>query len=144
PRWHAGRGAPYGLTDAPPRAAKSTRRRVLPLPAPARDEPGGVVPMGRGGPPARSRRAEAHPPLRRLLGLPLVPRHGPRVLRGPGHRGADECALREREGGPGGAARPGPSLPGRGAAHGRAGGLAADRLPHAGPRAFLRRHLLPT
>ena len=45
---------------------------------------------------------------------------------------ADERALREREGGPRGAAGPGPDLPGRGAAHGRAGRLAAHRLPHPG------------
>ena len=31
-------------------------------------------------------RGQADPALHRLLGLPLVPRHGARVLRGRGHR----------------------------------------------------------
>ena len=125
------------------RPLQPTRRRVLAVPPAARGQPGGLVRLGGRGAAAGAGRAAAHPPLHRLLGLPLVPRDGPRVLRGPGHRGADERALREREGGPGGAARPGPDLPGRRAADGRAGRLAADRVPHAGAGAVLRRHLLP-
>ena len=93
---------------------------------------------------ARARaRGQADPALRRLLGLPLVPRHGARVVRERRHRRADERALRQHQGRPRGA-------PGR-RRHlhaGRAGAdrprrLADDRLPHAGRHALLRRHLLP-
>ena len=104
-----------------------------------------MVRLGRGGDRARARRGQADPALGRLLGLPLVPRDGARVVRGPGHRGGHERALRQRQGRPRGAPRPRPDLPGRAPdvqpARRR---LAAHRVPDAG-RALpvLRRHLLP-
>src|SRR3712207_6105236 len=55
-----------------------------PLPPPAREESGRLVRLGRRGLRARPRGGQADPPLRRLRGLPLVPRHGARVLRGRG------------------------------------------------------------
>ena len=85
-----------------------------------------------------------HSPLGGLLRLPLVPRHGPRVLRGRGHRGGDERPLRQRQGGPGGAAGPGPDLPGGGAAPRRGRRLAAHRLSHPGAAALLRGDVLPS
>src|SRR3954453_8202311 len=77
--------------------------RDLPLPAPAPAQPGRLAAVGRGGagPGARARASAAR--LDRLLGLPLVPRDGARVLRGPRGRRADERALRVREGRPRGA-----------------------------------------
>ncbi len=83
------------------------------------------------------------PALGRLQRVPLVPRHGARVLRGRGDRAHDERALRQHQGRPRGAAghrldlhvrRPGPHPPRR---------LADDRLPHPRRRPVLRRHLLP-
>ena len=68
--------------------AEPPRRRDEPVPAPARPQPGRLVPVGR----RRARPGEAARPadlpLDRLRGLPLVPRHGARVVRGRGHRGA--------------------------------------------------------
>jgi uncharacterized protein len=80
-----------------------------------------------------------------LLGLSLVPRHGPRVVRGCGHRGGDERPLREHQGGPGRAPRSGPGLPACPPAAQPAGGrLAAHRLSRPrNPAAVLQRHLLP-
>ena len=60
-----------------------------------------------------------------------------------GDGGADERALRQRQGRPRGAARRRRALHGRDRLDDRAGRLADDRLPHAGGRAVLRRHLLP-
>ena len=56
-------------------------RRDEPVPAPARRQPGRLVPVGRGGVRARARRGQADLALDRLLGLPLVPRDGARVVR---------------------------------------------------------------
>ena len=81
--------------------------------------------------------------LGRLLGLPLVPRHGARELREPGDRGADEPAVREHQGRPRRAPRHRQHLYAGGAVADRPRRLADDRLPHAGRRALLRRHLLP-
>ena len=67
-------------------------------------------------------RGQAHPPLHRLLRLPLVPRDGEGVFRERRHRGADERALRLDQGRPGGAARRRPDLHERGADHDRPGG----------------------
>ena len=60
-----------------------------------------------------------------------------------GHGGADERALRQRQGRPRGAARRRRALHGRDRLDDRPGRLADDRLPHAGGRAVLRRHVLP-
>ncbi len=53
------------------------------VPASACRQPGGLVRVGRGGLRAGELARRADPALRRLRRLPLVPRHGPRVLRGP-------------------------------------------------------------
>ena len=81
---------------------------------------------------AAARERPADPPLRRLLRLPLVPRHGARVLRGPGDGAPDERALRQRQGRPRGAPGRGRALHGRGAAADRPRRLADDGLPHPG------------
>ena len=83
------------------------------------------------------------PPRHRRGVVPLVPRDGRRVVRGPGPGRVPQRALRLREGGPRRAARRGRALPARRAGPHRTGRLAAHRLPHAGRRRLLRRHLLP-
>src|SRR6267378_2272162 len=80
-----------------------TRRRELSLPAPARAQPRRLAAVGGGGAEPRARAGEAAAGVDRLLLLPLVSRDGARVLRGPGHGGADERGLRVREGRPRGA-----------------------------------------
>ena len=107
------------------------------------DNPVDWYPVGRGGLRARPERGQADPPLDRLLGLPLVPRDGARVVRGRGDGGADERALRQRQGRPRGAARPRRGLHGRRRRADRAGRLADDGVPDARRRAVLRRHVLP-
>ena len=99
--------------------------------------------MGRGGARPRARRGPADPALDRLRGVPLVPRDGARVVRGRRDRGADERALRQRQGRPRGAPGPRRDLHGRRRRAHRARRLADDRLPHAGRAAVLRRHVLP-
>src|SRR5262245_29702866 len=118
-------------------------RGVEPVPPAARGQPGRLVPVGRRGARASPGGGPADPALDRLQRLPLVSRHGPRVVRGPGDRGSHERALRQREGGPRGAARPRRDLHGCRPRDDRQRRLADDRLPHAGGRALLRRHLLP-
>ena len=115
----------YGVRDEPP------RRRDEPVPAPARREPGRLVPVGRRGARAGRRRGPADPALGRLQRLPLVPRDGARVVRGRGDGGADERALRQRQGRPRGAARRRRALHGRDRLDDRPGRLADDGLPHA-------------
>ena len=100
--------------------------------------PWGEQALARG---ARARRAD--PALDRLLGLPLVPRDGARVVRGPGDRRLHERALRLRQGRPRGAARRRRDLHGRRAGDDRPRRLAAERVPDARAGAVLRRHLLP-
>ena len=108
-----------------------------------RDNPVDWLPWGeRGAGP----RARARPPaarLDRLLGLPLVPRHGARVLRGRRDRRAHERALRLRQGRPRGAPRRRRDLHGGRAGDDRPRRLAAERLHHARAGAVLRRHVLP-
>ena len=78
-------------------------------------------------------RGQADPAVDRLLGVPLVPRDGARVVRGPGGRRGDERALRQHQGRSRGAARPRPDLPDRArAAHAAHRRLAADDVPDAG------------
>ena len=69
--------------------------------------------------------------LGRLRRLPLVPRDGPRVVRGRGGRRADQRRLRRDQGGPRGAARRRRRLHDRDAGDDRAGRLADDGLRHA-------------
>ena len=68
--------------DEPP------RRGTLPLPGQHRDNPVDWYPWGEEAFAAAAAARPADLPLRRLLGLPLVPRHGARVVRGPGDRRA--------------------------------------------------------
>ena len=100
----------------------------------------GVVGRGvRGGrPPGRARAA-----LGRLRGLPLVPRHGPRVVRGRRDGRAGQRRVRRRQGRPRGAARHRRGLHGGHPGDDRAGWLADDLLPHPGGGALPLRHLLP-
>ena len=86
---------------------------------------------------------QADPAVDRLCRLPLVPCHGARVVRGPGHRGADERAVRQHQGGPRGAAGHRPPLHVGAARAGRAGRLAADHVHRPGRRPVLGRHLFP-
>ena len=85
---------------------------------------------------------QADPAVGRLRGLPLVPCHGARELRGPGHRRRHERAVRQHQGRPRGAARHRRDLHGRAARARRAGRLAADHVPRQRRRAVLGRHLL--
>src|SRR5205807_4772497 len=79
----------------------------------------------------------------RLRRLPLVPRDGARVVRGRADGGADERAVRKREGRPRGASRPRRAVHGRGRDADGSRWLADDRVPDAGGRAVLRGHVLP-
>ena len=90
-----------------------------------------------------SRGGQADPALGRLQLVPLVPRDGARVVRGRGHRGVDERALRQRQGRPRGAARRRRRLHGRHAGDDGPRRLADDRLPDSRGRAVLRGHVLP-
>ena len=123
--------------------AEPPRRRDEPVPAPARPQPGRLVPVGRrcAGPREAARSADL--PLDRLRRLPLVPRHGARVVRGRDDRGLHERPLRGDQGGPRGAPRPRPALHGRRPGDDRAGRLADVGLPDPRRPAVLRRHVLP-
>ena len=129
---------PRGCADG-----QRPRARDLPLPPPAPRQPGRLAPLGRGGPAPRARARPAAARLDRLLGLPLVPRHGARVVRGPADRGADERALRLREGRPRGAPGRRRALHGGRAGDDRPRRLAAQRVRHARAGPVLRRHVLP-
>ena len=119
------------------------RSRSVAVPPTAREEPRRLVPVGPRGARESEGRGQAHPALDRLLGLPLVPRDGARVVRERGDREADERALREHQGRPRGAPRPRPDLPARRAAHGPLGRLAAHGVSHARSEAVLRGHVFP-
>ncbi len=75
--------------------------------------------------------------------MPLVPRHGARILRGRRHGAAHERAVRLRQGRPRGASRRRRPLHGCRRRDDGARRLADDGLPHAGRPALLRRHVLP-
>ena len=98
-------------------------------------------PVGRRGAGQGPRGGQTDPGQHRLLGLPLVPRHGARVVRERRHRGEDERPLRQHQGRSGGAARSRLALHGGGAGDDRAWRLAAQRVPDAGRNAVLWRHL---
>ena len=95
----------------------------------------------RAGPGEVARPADL--PEHRLRGLSLVPRHGARIVRGPGDRGIPQRSLRLRQGRPRGAAGPRPGLHGRGPGHDRRWRLADVGVPDAGRAALLRRDVLP-
>ena len=103
----------------------------VPLPPPAPRQPGGLV---RRGATRRSRApASEDKPLLVSIGysrVPLVPRDGARVLRGRRDRGADERALRVRQGRPRGAPGRRRHLHGRRAGDDRPRRLAAERVHH--------------
>ena len=107
------------------------------------DNPVDWFPWGEEALALRARGRPAAARLDRLLGLPLVPRDGARVLRGPAGRRGDERALRVREGRPRGAPGRRRDLHGRAAGDDRPRRLAAERVPAPRRRAVLRRHLLP-
>ena len=139
----AGRRFPAGVVSSQVHD-EPTRGCDEPLPAAARRQPGRLAPVGRGSARARQTREQADPAVDRILGLPLVPRDGARVLRGPGGRRRDERRVRQHQGRPRRAPGPGPDLPDCAcAADARGGRLAADGVPDAGRRALLRGHLLP-
>ena len=123
--------------------AQRPRPGDLALPPPAPGQPGRLAPVGPRGARrgARARRAAAG--LDRLLELPLVPRHGARVLRGSRDRRAHERALRQRQGRPRGAAGRRRALHGGGPGDDRVGRLAAQRVHQPRAGAVLRRHVLP-
>ena len=84
-----------------------------------------------------------HLPLDRLRRLPLVPRHGARIVRGRGDGRVAERTVRVDQGRPRGAARPRLDLHGRGPGDDRQRRLADVGLPDARRPALLRRDVLP-
>ncbi len=101
--------------------------------------------MGVGGGGVRGGAAAqcARSAVRRVRGLPLVPRDGPRELRGRRARRVPQRAVRRGQGRPGGTAGRRRRLHGGRAGRHRAGRVADDGLPHARQGAVLLRHLLP-
>ena len=122
------------------------RGRDQPLPAAARPQPRGLVPLGAGGAGPRQAnstgRSSSPSATRRATGATSW---STRASRTRPSRPQMNDGLRLHQGGPRGAAgprhdlhdRPPPAQPRRGRR------LAADRVPHARPDAVLRRHLLP-
>ena len=134
--------ADRGTRPSLPRGRQRPGRRTLCLPPAARRQPRALAAVRRRGLCLRRRPRRAGLPLDRLCRLPLVPRHGPRILRGPGHRGLPERQLRGREGGPGGAPRRRRRLHGRDPGDQRRRRLADVRVPAARRPGLLCRHLL--
>ena len=87
-------------------------------------------------------RAQADPRLDRLRRLPLVPRDGARVLRGPEVAALMNERLRLHQGRPRGAPGRRRDLHGRRPGDDRPRRLAAERVPDARGRSVLRGHLL--
>ena len=90
-----------------------------------------------------TRGGQTHLPLHRLRLVPLVPRHGPRELRGPGDGGRPGQVVHLGQGRPRGASRPRFRLHGGHPGPDRVGRLAHVGLLHARRAPLLRRHLLP-
>src|SRR5439155_2677437 len=109
---HAGKST---LTKLPavPGHAQSSRAGNQSLSPAARGESRRLARLGGGGARPRARRGQADPPLGRLLRLPLVPRDGARVLRGPRGGRGDESPVRQRQGGPRGTSGSRPDLSAR-------------------------------
>ena len=108
-----------------------------------KDNPVDWYPWGEAALARARERGPPDPALDRLLGLPLVPRDGARVVRGRRDGAPDERAVRVHQARPRGA--PGPRLDLHGGLPGddRRRRLAAERLPHARAGPVLRRHVLP-
>ncbi len=135
--------------DASPKPPASESRPRQPagrlrqrLPALGAASAGPVASLGRGGLCPGQGRRQAHSARHRRGLVPLVPRHGSRVLRESGDRPAHQRAFCRRQGRSRRAARCGRALPGCGLGHQRPGRLAADGLSHSRWPALLRRHLL--
>src|SRR6516165_11845939 len=86
---------------------RPAEERDEPVPPAARGQPGGLVAVVTGSFRGRTGTGCAGDAVGGLLGLPLVPRDGARVVRGPPDRCAAERQPRVDQGGPGGAARRG-------------------------------------
>src|SRR3990172_3565954 len=113
PFLHSSKVGPRGHSEIPCEsrdrapAHQPTDRRDQSLPPPPPPPyPVGLCPGGRGAPPPHQGGESPDPPQHRLLHLPLVPRHGARVVRGRVDRRADEQALRLYQGRSRGAPRP--------------------------------------
>src|SRR5712671_3657290 len=100
--------------------------------------------MGRGGPRTGAGGEQTDSALDRLLGVPLVPRDGARVVRERGDRARDERELRFDQGRSRGASRPRSDLHGRGAIADRARWMAAHDVSVTRWTAVLRRDLFST
>ena len=86
---------------------------------------------------------QADPAEHRLRRLPLVPRHGARVVRGRRDRAPHEREVRQHQGRSRRAARHRRHLHAGGAGDDRARRLADDDVPPARRKPVLRRHVLP-
>src|SRR5690606_17471769 len=86
---------------------QSLGRRAQSLPQAARRGPRRLVPLEPGGARPGSPDGAARVPLRRLLGLSLVPRDGKGVVQGPEGGEHPERGLRKHQDGPRGAAEMG-------------------------------------
>ena len=144
-------GSHAGPTYHPPMADRRCagapqppRRRDQPVPAPARPQPGRLVPVGpRGARPRRASstgRSSSRSATRPATGATSWSASRSRTRR-------RRPCLNERfvrdQGRPRGAARPRPDLHGRRPGDDGPGRLADERVPHARRPAVLRRHLLP-
>ena len=81
------RGSAQAEPDTVILNAQSSRARAQSVSSAAREQSGGLVPVGRRGVRAGAARREADLSVDRLLDLPLVPRDGARVVRGRRDRG---------------------------------------------------------
>ncbi len=142
-----GRGVPSA--DASPQRRRQSEihkppdPRSEPVPPPARAQPGQLVPVGRRGVRARETRGQADLPLGRLLDLPLVPRHGGRVVRRRGDRAHPQRALHRDQGRSRGATRHRRRLHERRPVTHRVGWVADERVADARAHAVLRRNVFP-
>src|SRR5690606_35153867 len=86
----AGAGTVVAGSDPVPKCGERDGQPAGPrdesVPAAARGQPGRLVPVGRRGARARPGFRPPDPAVDRLLGVPLVPRDGARILRGSGDR----------------------------------------------------------
>jgi len=64
---------------------EQTSRRNQSISSAARQQSGRLVSLGRRSPGMREKREQADTLIYRLLGVPLVPRHGSRILRRSRH-----------------------------------------------------------